>query len=63
MILTKDNKLYLFGANNYYQLGILKYKNIYSPTSFENILKNQQKINLVNAKSQIIIMNKIYTPI
>ena len=56
MILTKDNKLYLFGANNYYQLGILKYKNIYSPTSFENILKNQQKINLVNAKSQIISM-------
>ena len=56
MILTKDNKLYLFGSNNYYQLGVLKYKNIYSPLSFQNILKNQQELNLVNTKSQIISM-------
>ena len=56
MVLTKDNKLYLFGSNNYYQLGVLKNKNIFTPMSFQNILKNQQEINLVNAKSQILSM-------
>ena len=54
MILTKDNKLYVFGSNDYYQFGILKNKNIYSPTSFQTILK--QETNFVNSKSTITSM-------
>ena len=56
MILTKDNKLYVFGSNNYYQLGILKNKNVYTPTSFQNIIKAQQDISMVNIKSDITSM-------
>ena len=56
MILTKENKLYLFGSNNYYQLGVLKNKNIYSPMLFDNILKNQKEYTLVNTKSNIASM-------
>ena len=55
MILTKDNKLYVFGANNNYQLGILKKRNIYTPTLVNNIIKeNPSNINL---KSNIIDMS------
>lgn len=53
MILTKDEKLFVFGANNYYQLGVLKTRNIYSPMSFNNIVKTQQENPAVNIKSNI----------
>ena len=56
MVLTKENKLYVFGSNNYYQLGVLKNKNIYSPMSFQNIIKAQQENPLVNIKSDITCM-------
>ena len=56
MVLTKENKLYVFGSNNYYQLGVLKNKNIYSPMSFQNIIKTQQEIPEVNIKSDITAM-------
>ena len=56
MILTKENKLYVFGANNYYQLGVIKNRNIYSPTSFQNIIKGQQENVFVNMKSNITQM-------
>ena len=56
MMLTKENKLYVFGSNNYYQFGDIKNKNIYSPTSFQNIIKSQQEIPLINMKSDISIM-------
>ena len=56
MILTKENELYVFGSNNYYQLGVLKNKNIYSPMSFQNIIKAQQGGPLVNIKSDITCM-------
>ena len=56
MVLTKENKLYVFGSNNYYQLGVLKNKNIYSPMSFQNIIKTQQENPLVNIKSDITSM-------
>ena len=56
MVLTKENKLYVFGSNNYYQLGVLKNKNIYSPMSFQNIIKTQQENPVVNIKSDITCM-------
>ena len=56
MVLTKENKLYVFGSNNYYQLGVLKSKNIYSPMSFQNIIKTQQENPAVNIKSDITAM-------
>ena len=56
MFLTKENELYVFGSNNYYQLGVLKNKNIYSPMSFQNIIKAQQGGPLVNIKSDITCM-------
>ena len=56
MFLTKENELYVFGSNNYYQLGVLKYKNIYSPMPFQNIIKAQQENPLVNIKSDITCM-------
>ena len=56
MFLTKENELYVFGSNNYYQLGVLKNKNIYSPMSFQNIIKAQQENSLVNIKSDITCM-------
>ena len=56
MILTKDNKLYVFGSNNYYQLGVLKNKNIYSPMSFQNIIKAQQESPDVDIKADITSM-------
>ncbi len=56
MFLTKENELYVFGSNNYYQLGVLKNKNIYSPMSFQNIIKAQQENTLVNIKSDITCM-------
>ena len=56
MILTKENKLYVFGANNYYQLGVIKNRNIYSPTSFQNIIKGHQENVFVNMKSNITQM-------
>ena len=56
MVLTKENKLYVFGSNNYYQLGVLKNKNIYSPMSFQNIIKTQQEIPAVDIKSDITSM-------
>ena len=55
MVLTKDHKLYVFGSNNYYQLGVLKSRNIYSPMSFHNIIKTQQENPAVDLKSNIII--------
>ena len=51
MILTKDNKLYVFGSNNNYQLGILKKRNIYTPTLLNNIIKE----NPSNIKQNTII--------
>ena len=56
MMLTKENKLYVFGSNNYYQFGDIKNKNIYSPTSFQNLIKSQQENPLINMKSDISIM-------
>ena len=56
MVLTKENKLYVFGSNNYYQLGVLKSKNIYSPMSFQNIIKTQQENPAVNIKADITAM-------
>ena len=56
MVLTKENKLYVFGSNNYYQLGVLKSKNIYSPMSFQNIIKAQKEGDEVNIKSDITTM-------
>ena len=56
MVLTKENKLYVFGSNNYYQLGVLKSKNIYSPMSFQNIIKAQQERDEINIKSDITTM-------
>ena len=56
MILTKENKLYVFGSNNYYQLGVLKSKNIYSPMNFQNIIKTQQENPSVNLKANITTM-------
>ena len=56
MVLTKENKLYVFGSNNYYQLGVLKSKNIYSPMSFQNIIKTQQENPAVNFKADITSM-------
>ena len=56
MILTKENQLFVFGSNNYYQFGTMKHKNIYTPTSFHNIIKNQQETTMVNIKSDITAM-------
>ena len=56
MVLTKDNKLYVFGSNNYYQLGVLKNKNIYSPMSFQNIIRAQQESPDVDIKADITSM-------
>ena len=53
MILTKENKLYVFGSNNYYQLGVKNCKNIYSPMSFQNIIKSHPETLAVNTKSDI----------
>lgn len=56
MVLTKDQKLYVFGSNSYYQLGVLKSRNIYSPMSFHNIIKTQQENPAVDLKSNISAM-------
>ena len=56
MVLTKENKLYVFGSNNYYQLGVLKSRNIYSPMAFQNIVKTQQENPAVNFKADITCM-------
>ena len=56
MVLTKDYKLYVFGSNNFYQLGVLKSRNIYSPMSFHNIIKTQQENPAVDLKSNISAM-------
>ena len=56
MILTKENKLYVFGSNNYYQLGVKNCKNIYSPMSFPNIIKSHPEQLLINLKSNITTM-------
>jgi len=53
MILTKDNKLYVFGSNNNYQLGILKKRNIYTPTLLNNIIKE----NPSNIKQNTVIID------
>ena len=56
MILTKENKLYVFGSNNYYQLGVKNCKNIYSPMSFQNIIKSHPDTLAVNMKANIATM-------
>ena len=56
MVLTKENKMYVFGANYDYQLGVLKNRNIFSPMSLYNIVKTQQENPNVNLKSNIIDM-------
>ena len=56
MILTKENKLYVFGSNNYYQLGVKNCRNIYSPMSFQNIIKSHPETLPVNTKSNITTM-------
>ena len=56
MVLTKENKLYVFGGNDYYQFGKLKNKNIYSPITFQNILKSQPEKYYINSKSDIVSM-------
>ena len=56
MILTKENKLYVFGSNNHFQFGNINNKNIYSPTSFQNIIKAQQGDTFVNIQSDIKVM-------
>ena len=57
MILTKENNLYVFGSNNFYQFGKLKNnKNIFSPLSFQNILKSQQDNYYINKNSDIVSM-------
>ncbi|MCQ2965056.1 MAG: hypothetical protein MJ203_05765, partial [archaeon] len=56
MVLTKEDKLYVFGANNYFQLGVLKSRNIFSPMSLDNIIKAQQENPAVDLKSKIIEM-------
>ena len=57
MILTKENNLYVFGSNNFYQFGKLKNnKNIFTPLSFQNILKSQQDIYYINKNSDIVSM-------
>jgi len=56
MILTKENKLYVFGSNNYYQLGVKNCKNIYSPMSFQNIIKSHPETLPVNIKANITTM-------
>ena len=56
MILTKDNKLYVFGSNNYYQLGVKNCKNIYSPMSFQNIIKSHPETLPIDTKSNITTM-------
>ena len=56
MILTKENKLYVFGSNNYYQLGVKNCKNIYSPMSFQNIIKSHPEDLPINIKSDISTM-------
>ena len=56
MVLTNDNKLYVFGANYDYQLGVLKSRNIFSPMQLNNIIKSQQINPLVNLKSKITEM-------
>ena len=56
MILTKENKLYVFGSNNYYQLGVKNCKNIYSPMSFQNIIKSHPENLPIDVKSNITTM-------
>ena len=56
MVLTKENKLYVFGGNDYYQFGKLKNKNIYSHITFQNILKSQPEKYYINSKSDIVSM-------
>jgi alpha-tubulin suppressor-like RCC1 family protein len=56
MILTKENKLYVFGSNNYYQLGVKNCKNIYSPMSFQNIIKSHPENLPIDIKSNITTM-------
>lgn len=56
MILTKENKLYVFGSNNYYQLGVKNCRNIYSPMSFQNIIKSHPENLPIDIKSNITTM-------
>jgi alpha-tubulin suppressor-like RCC1 family protein len=56
MVLTKDGKMYVFGANYNHQLGVLKERNIFSPLSFPNLIKSQAECFNVNVKSNIIDM-------
>lgn len=56
LLLTKDNKLYVFGANYDHQLGVLKNRNVFSPMSLTDIVKAQQETPRVNLKSKIIDM-------
>ena len=56
MVLTKDGKMYVFGANYNHQLGVLKERNIFSPLSFPNLIKSQAECFNVNVKANIIDM-------
>ena len=53
IILTKENKCFVFGSNNNYQLGISNQRNIYSPLNLTNLIKSQPENN-INLKHEII---------
>jgi alpha-tubulin suppressor-like RCC1 family protein len=59
---TDDNKLYVFGSNEFHQLGLREKKNMYDPINYidylkslnknnEIIIKDKNNLNIIHAKS------------